>query len=121
MNNAWGGKRPRAGRPKGRRGRRTEAVEELLARLNCNPIQGMAMIACNHKKALGITEDIPITLRAKMYEALAPYLQPKLKSSAISLEVERTGTNGSLAATDKLIADMLGESPDQEAEITQPQ
>ena len=80
-----GGKRPGAGRPQGSRNKRTEAVEELLERVGCNPIEGMAMIAINNKAALGITEDVPITLRARMYEALAPYTAPKMKSTELSV------------------------------------
>ena len=104
---SWGGKRLGAGRPRGSRGKRTEVVEELLERLNCNPIEGMARIANNDKAALGITEDIPIALRARMYEALAPYLQPKLKSTEISVELDRPEINGSLSVTEKFIADAL--------------
>ncbi len=84
----WGGKRPGAGRPKGSKGKRTERVEELLERIGCDPIEGMARVAMNDVEALGLVdgETIPVTLRAKMYEALAPYIAPKRRSTELTID-----------------------------------
>jgi len=40
-----GGKREGAGRPAGSANKRSEEIQDLLDRLNCNPIEGMALIA----------------------------------------------------------------------------
>jgi hypothetical protein len=84
----WGGKRPGAGRPKGSKGKRTERVEELLERIGCDPIEGMALIASNDAEALGLAdgETIPITLRAKMYSELAPYVAPKRRATELTID-----------------------------------
>ena len=78
-------------------------------RLNCDPIEGMARIANNDVKALGITEDVPLVLRARMYEALAPYLRPKLKSTEIS-HVEANIPHGEWSETAAWIEEVLADS-----------
>ena len=85
-NSGWGGRRAGAGRPPGSKGRSTQAVEDLLEGLGCDPIEGMALIATNSREALGLSEDenIPISLRAKMFEALAPYIAAKNRSTEIT-------------------------------------
>ena len=84
----WGGKRPGAGRPKGSKGKRTERVEELLERVGCDPIEGMARVAMNDAEWLALPEGetISITLRAKMFEALAPYVAPKRRATELTID-----------------------------------
>lgn len=60
------------GRKKGTPNKRTLAIEEKLAALNCDPIEGMAKIA------MDTTADIK--LRAQMFSELAQYVFPKRKS-----------------------------------------
>ena len=83
-----GGRRPGAGRPVGSENKATVEVKELLENQKCNPIQGMARIAMNDTKALGLPEGetIPITLRARMFEALAPFVAPKRRSTELTID-----------------------------------
>ena len=68
----------------------------------------MAWVATNNKAALGITEDIPVVLRARMFEALAPYLNPKLKSTEIPhVGSSERETYPSLPATKALLETFL--------------
>ena len=84
----WGGKRPRAGRPKGSENKATVEVREALERTGCDPIEGMARVAMNDAEALGLPEGetIPITLRARMFEALAQYVAPKRRSTELTID-----------------------------------
>ena len=84
----WGGKRPGAGRPKGAKNKRTERVEELLERIGCDPIEGLARVAMNDIEWLDLPEGetISITLRAKMFEALAPYVAPKRRATELTID-----------------------------------
>ena len=84
----WGGKRPGAGRPKGSENKATVGVRELLERIGCDPIEGMARVAMNDTEALGLAdgETIPITLRAKMYSELAPYVAPKRRATELTID-----------------------------------
>src|SRR5262249_10312858 len=75
-----GGKREGAGRKKGVPNRSTEDAREILDRLHCDPIEGMARIALDEKK--------PIELRARIDSDLAQYRHPRLKA------VELTGAGG---------------------------
>lgn len=89
-----GGKRPGAGRPKGSRNKRSEAVRKMLERLNCNPVEGLATIA-------NTTESE--SLRVDCLKALLPYYAPKLATTdikvasgpdAIRVAVEMVSANG---------------------------
>src|SRR4051794_2627720 len=101
---ARGGARPGAGRPKGSPNKRTLAVAEMLARLGCDPILGMAKIALGDVPCLackgegsvrwsgsdaayrcdacngGGRDAVPIELRAKMMVELAQYVASKRKA-----------------------------------------
>jgi hypothetical protein len=55
---------------------KTRLVEEKLAELNCDPIEGMVILAQDEETDTGI--------RAKLYSELANYIYPKRK--AIELE-----------------------------------
>jgi hypothetical protein len=68
---------PGPGRPKGSKTKQQLQIEEKLAALGCDPIEGMALIA--------LDENNPIELRAKMLSELAQYIAPKRKA------VEHTG------------------------------
>jgi hypothetical protein len=87
----------RGGRPKGSKNKRTIEVEATLARLKCNPIEGMALIAmgledCGPNKGKAAT-DVPRELRAKMLAELAQYAAPKLKAN------EHSGPDGAPLGT----------------------
>lgn len=73
-----GGKREGAGRKKGTVGRKTLAVEQKLAELKCDPIEGMAIIA---KQAMGEGD---LHLAGSMYKELAQYVAPKRKAVEVS-------------------------------------
>jgi len=103
----WGGKRAGSGRTSGSKNKRTEETASILARLSCDPIEGMARIANNDKEALGLTEDVPIALRARMYEALAPYIAPRLRTSEVTLHEGERAQKVSVEATAKFITDLL--------------
>jgi hypothetical protein len=68
----------RGGRQTGTPNKRTLAVAERLATLDCNPIEGMAGIA--------IDESQPMQLRATMYRELAQYVAPKRKAMEVTGE-----------------------------------
>ena len=116
------------GRPKGSKNRNLSEVSEILARLNCNPFEGMAFIAegdvpCGVCKGKGRTkfqphqgsddpgericqscwgskkEKISPQLRGEMYKALAKYVKPELKA------IEVTGADG--GAIEMSIAETL--------------
>lgn len=59
-------------RPKGSKNKRTQEIEEKLAALGCDPIEGMAKIAKNPKNTA--------ELRGKMFAELAQYVAPKRKA-----------------------------------------
>ncbi len=84
----WGGKRPGAGRPKGSENKATVEVRESLERIGCDPIEGMARVAMNDTEALGLAEGetIPVTLRARMFEALAQYVAPKRRATELTID-----------------------------------
>lgn len=75
-----------AGRPKGSQNKKTQQIEQLLSSLGVDPIAGMAHIASNNRKILGISEDVPIAVRAQMFKELAPYVAYKLKAIEITIE-----------------------------------
>ena len=60
------------GRSRGTPNRRTTEVSELLAKLGCDPLKGMARIAMKRRN--------PVELRAQMFKELAPYVYPKRKA-----------------------------------------
>ena len=64
--------RKTGGRTLGTPNRRTVDINDLLARLNCDPIEGMARIAMD--------STTPIEIRARMYAELAQYVAPKRKA-----------------------------------------
>ena len=61
-----------SGRKAGTPNRRTREVQEMLDGLNCNPIEGMVMIAED--------ESVDLSIRARMYTELAQYVAPKRKA-----------------------------------------
>ena len=60
------------GRKKGVPNKRTLEVAERLAKLGCDPIKGMALIARDRKA--------PLELRGRMYAELAQYIAPKRRA-----------------------------------------
>jgi len=77
-----GGKREGAGRPAGAKNKRTVEIEEKLTALNCDPIEGMAMLAVD-----------PTTsqeLKFQAFKELAQYVAPKRK--AVEMEIEGSGS-----------------------------
>ena len=67
-----GGARPGAGRPKGAISKRTQEIQERLEMLQCDPIEGMAMIANDTSLDHG--------LRLQAMKELAQYIAPKRKA-----------------------------------------
>ena len=65
------------GRKPGVPNRRTQEVAELLKRLNCDPLKGMAQIAQD--------EAVDIAIRAKVFMELAEYLFSKPKAISVDL------------------------------------
>ncbi len=70
----------RGGRQKGTPNKRTVEVQQRLSELDCDPIQGMALIAMDASN--------PPELRGRMFAELAAYIAPKRKA------VEHTGADG---------------------------
>jgi hypothetical protein len=72
------------GRPKGVLNKRTRDVIDKLAALDCDPIEGMALIAMDERNS--------IEVRARMFVELAQYVAPKRKA------VEHSGDGATLEA-----------------------
>jgi len=70
------------GRKKGTPNKVNQTVNEKLAALNCDPLEGMAKIA---KQAMAEGE---MALAGQMYKELAQYVAPKRKSIELSGDVE---------------------------------
>ncbi len=68
------------GRKKGTPNRKTQAVIDKLADLDCDPIEGMAKIAADEKNSP--------ELRGRMFSELAQYIAPKRKA------IEHSGESG---------------------------
>ncbi len=68
------------GRKKGTPNKRTVEIQEKLARLKCDPLKGMALLAMD--------EDNTPELRGRMYAELAQYVAPKRKA------LEHSGADG---------------------------
>lgn len=66
-----------SGRKKGTPNKKTVEIAEILAELNCNPIEGMARIAMNPKNTP--------ELRGRMFAELAQYIAPKRKAVEVSV------------------------------------
>ncbi len=77
-----GGKREGAGRPAGAKNKRSAEIEEKLAALNCDPIEGMATIAADPTASL--------ELKLQAFKELAQYVAPKRK--AVEMEIEGNGS-----------------------------
>jgi hypothetical protein len=87
-----------SGRKKGTPNKSTQTVAEILAKLKCDPIEGLAKIAME-------SEDEAI--RVKCYSELARYRYPQLKA------IEHSGPGGSpiqfnVSATDELRSRIAG-------------
>ena len=65
----------RMGRPPGAKNKTRRNVEELLIKMKCDPITGLARLAMD--------ESIHAELRVKAYAALAPYIYPKKASIVV--------------------------------------
>ena len=68
------------GRPKGSRSYKTKLVEEKLAELNCDPIEGMVHLAQDEATDVGI--------RARLFSELANYIYPKRKAVELKYKVD---------------------------------
>lgn len=75
---AHGGKRKGAGRKKGQPNKKSADIAAKLDALDCDPIEGMAIIA---KEAMAI-KDYP--LAGSMFKELAQYVAPKRKAIEVS-------------------------------------
>ena len=81
-----GGKRPGAGRPKGKLGRNTEDLARKLEALGCDPFEGMVELAMD--------TNLDPALRGRMYAELAMYVVPKRKSIEMQAEVKTETVTG---------------------------
>jgi hypothetical protein len=70
--------RKTGGRAKGTPNKKTLEVQERLAEMGCDPIEGMARIA--------LDESNPPELRGKMFAELAQYLHPKRRATEIKTD-----------------------------------
>ena len=68
------------GRMLGTPNRRTQDIHDLLKRIGCDPIKGMALIAMDDSN--------PVEIRARMFAELAQYVAPKRK--AIQVETSES-------------------------------
>lgn len=92
------------GRKKGTPNKRTQAVQELLESMDCDPIAGMARIAAmaeTDAQAAGEPKDrLPhMNLVKDCYKELAQYVAPKRKA------VEHTGEVGTVVRLVDLTGD----------------
>lgn len=89
-----GGARKGAGRPKGSKNQRTQAVEEMLSGMGCSPIEALARIAMMAEEdAQGAepADRLPhMNLAKDCYKELAQYVAPKRKAVEHSGNVGRT-------------------------------
>ncbi len=69
------------GRSKGTKNKRTQEVIDILNRLDCSPIEGLANIA---KMAM---ERQDYALAGNMYKELSQYMYPKRRAIEVSAEV----------------------------------
>jgi hypothetical protein len=67
------------GRLRGTLNRRTMDIHALLAKMGCDPIEGMARIAMDCSN--------PVEIRARMYAELAQYVAPKRKAVQVEASV----------------------------------
>ncbi len=77
------------GRAKGTPNRRTQNIVEKLEALGRDPIAGLAHIAMNKKKKLGVRKDVPVELRAQTYKELAQYVAPKRRAAEVETQEPR--------------------------------
>lgn len=89
---AHGGKRPGAGKPKGSTNKATQEVKDKLAKLGCDPIEGLARIAMEAVNDANSTNkpnerSQALQLAANCYKELAQYVAPKRKAVEHSGEV----------------------------------
>lgn len=75
-----GGKREGAGRPTGATNKRSQAIADKLEELNCDPIEGMAMIMND--------TSLDHSLRLAAMKELAQYVAPKRKAVDIDATVD---------------------------------
>lgn len=75
-----GGARPGAGRPKGQANKRSKEIADRLEQLNCDPIEGMAMIANDTSLDHG--------LRLAAFKELAQYVAPKRKAVDVDASID---------------------------------
>ena len=90
---ASGGARKGAGRPKGSTSEKTREVADKLAKMKCDPIEGLARIAVMAEEDAQAAEDpagrIPhMQLATNCYKELAQYIAPKRKAVEVSQDPE---------------------------------
>jgi hypothetical protein len=90
---ALGGARAGAGRKKGTKNKYNQAVADRLQELNCDPLEGMAIIANECMEEASRADNFrdkkdAFTIAGNMYKELIAYERPKLKS------IEHKGESG---------------------------
>jgi hypothetical protein len=89
------------GRQKGTPNRRTKEVLEILAELDCDPIEGMARIAMDEKHSP--------ELRGRMLSALAEYCYPRRKAVEVTTIEEPKPSGEPVSLLDVLSPQELSE------------
>lgn len=87
---ALGGARAGAGRKKGTKNKYNQIVADRLKELNCDPLEGMTVIAAECMEEASRADNFrdkkdAFTIAGNMYKELIAYERPKLKS------IEHTG------------------------------
>lgn len=95
----------RGGRLKGTPNRRTLEVQQRLAELGCDPVEGMARLA--------LDESNTPELRGKMFSELAGYVVPKRRA------IEHTGADGGPIRVDerRVVLDVASLDADQREQL----
>lgn len=75
-----GGKRSGAGRPKGAKNKRTQEIIDRLEDLDCDPIEGMAMISADPTSSP--------ELKFQCFKELAQYVAPKRKAMDMNQSID---------------------------------
>jgi hypothetical protein len=91
-----------SGRKAGTPNRQTADVQAKLVALNCDPVEGLAMLAMNTTASK--------ELRGKMYNELAQYIVPKRRAVEIegNVEVQDNRTDDQIKAEIAAMASQLG-------------
>jgi hypothetical protein len=100
-----GGKRPGAGRPQGRRNRRTEAQIRAVAEEGLTPLDYLLLVLRD--------EGAPAAERLQAARIAAPYVHPRLAMIHQVTVTERTHEAIAIEELDRRTAELAGLQPSQ--------